>query len=68
MITPVDVICMQIITAEKRPVEAHYHLANPPDPHPRSPLEEAAFHLVDRTIAYNQIGFDYYANVVTYRI
>ncbi len=68
MITPIDAICMQIIDAEKRVDEAHYHLADPPSPHPRSPLEEAAFHIVSREISYNQIGFDYYANTITYRI
>ena len=68
MITPIDICCMQIIEAEKRPDKVHYHLTNPPLPHPRSPLEEATFHLVERNVAYNQIGFDYYANLVTYRI
>lgn len=68
MITPVDVVCMQIIVAEKKVDAAHYHLNDPPQPHPRSPLEEATFHLVDRAIRYSQIGFDYYDNVVTYRV
>lgn len=68
MITPIDVVCMQIIDAEKRVEHVHYHLNNPPLAHPRSPLEEATFHLVDRNISYNQIGFDYYANTVTYRV
>lgn len=68
MITPIDVICMQIIDAENRVDKAHYHLDNPPLPHPRSPMEEATFHLVEHNIAYDQIGFDYYSNTVTYRI
>lgn len=68
MITPLDVVCMQIIQAEKRVDSAHYHLENPPLQKPRHIFEEANFHLVDRTISMSQIGFDYYANVVTYRI
>lgn len=68
MITPIDVVCLQMIHAERYGDEAHYHLANPPLSHPRPPLEEANFHIVDRTISLNQIGFDYYDNIVTYRL
>lgn len=68
MVTPLDVVCMQIIEAEKRPQEVHYHLANPPLAKPRPVLEEANFHIVDRAIGMSQIGFDYYANIVTYRV
>lgn len=68
MITPIDVVCMQIIEAEKKVETVHYHLADPPAAKPRPMLEEANFHIVDRSISMNQIGFDYYANVVTYRV
>lgn len=68
MITPLDTACMQIIQAERRPDEAHYHLADPPVNHPRPIMDEANFHLVDRSIGMNQVGFDYYDNVVTYRV
>lgn len=68
MITPIDVVCMQIIVAERKADSAHYHLTAPPQPHPRSPMEEATFHLVDRAIGLSQTGFDYYDNVVVYRV
>lgn len=68
MITPIDVICLQMIHANDKVDEAHYHLANPPLAHPRGIMEEANFHLVDRNIAMSQIGFDYYYNIVTYRV
>lgn len=68
MITPIDVVCMQIIESSRRGDEAHYHLAHPIYPHHRSPVDEANFHIVDRTISLAQIGFDYYDNVVTYRV
>lgn len=58
----------QIVKADNSAQEAHYHLSDPPNPHPRQMLEEANFHLVDRHIGMNQIGFDYYSNVVTYRV
>ena len=68
MITPLDAVCLQMIQAERRVEEAHYHLANPPLSHPRPLMDEANFHLVERNISMGQIGFDYYANIVTYRI
>lgn len=68
MITPLDTVCMQIIAADKKVDSAHYHLADPPAAKPRPMLEEANFHLVERAITMDQIGFDYYNNVVTYRI
>lgn len=68
MITPIDIICLQMYHSNHRVDEAHYHLANPPLPHPRSLMEEANFHLVDRNIEMRQIGFDYYYNIVTYRV
>lgn len=68
MVTPLDVACMQIIHAENRVDHAHYHLADPAREKPRPMLEAATFHLVDRNISMTQIGFDYYANLVTYRI
>ena len=68
MITPTDIACMQIIQAEKRVDEAHYHIANPPQPHPRSPLEEANFHIVDRAVTLNQAMFDYYDNILSFRV
>lgn len=68
MITPLDSVCLQMIQAEKRVDEAHYHLADPPRAHPSSVLEEANFHLVSRNIEMKQIGFDYYNNIVTYRV
>lgn len=68
MITPLDVVCMQILQAEKRVDTVHYHVTDPPAARPRPLLDEANFHLVDRQIEMSQIGFDYYANIVTYRI
>lgn len=68
MVTPLDAVCLQMIQAAQKTQEVHYHLANPPLSHPRSMLEEANFHLVDRHIRMSQIGFDYYHNIVTYRI
>lgn len=68
MITPIDVVCMQIIESAKRTDSAHYHLADPARAKPRSLLEEANFHLVERAISMKQIGFDYYNNIVTYRV
>lgn len=68
MLTPLDAVCLQMIQASEKVQEAHYHLANPPLAHPRSMLEEANFHLVSRHISMSQIGFDYYNNIVTYRV
>lgn len=68
MITPVDVICLQMIQAERRPEQAHYHLANPPLARPRPVMDEANFQLVSHRITHAQIGFDYYDNIVTYRV
>lgn len=68
MITPIDAICLQMIHAERDVEHVHYHLDDPPRAHPRAPLEEANFHLVERAITFDQIGFDYYDNVVVYRV
>lgn len=68
MITPLDVVCMQIIQADNRVDKPHYHVADPPLQKPVHIFEEANFHLVDRAIGMSQIGFDYYANVVCYRV
>ena len=68
MLTPLDVACTQIIQAAKRVDEAHYQLKDPPSAQPRPMTEEANFHLINRTIALNQIGFDYYDNIVVYRV
>lgn len=68
MITPIDVVCLQLIHCAHRGDEAHYHLENPPLPRPRMPADEANFHIVDRAITLSQIGFDYYDNIVTYRV
>lgn len=68
MVTPIDVICLQMIQADRRPKEVHYHLANPPLSHPRPMMDEANFQLVSRHITHGQIGFDYYDNIVTYRV
>ncbi|MBD5553470.1 MAG: hypothetical protein HDQ44_03945 [Desulfovibrio sp.] len=68
MITPLDAVCLQLIQAARRVEEAHYHLANPPLSHPRPLMDEANFHLVERNISMGQIGFDYYSNLVTYRV
>lgn len=68
MITPIDIVCMQIIEAARKPETVHYHLADPARAKPRSMLEEANFHLVERAITMKQIGFDYYNNIVTYRV
>lgn len=68
MVTPLDAACLQMIQASRRVDEAHYHLADPPLTHPRPVMDEVNFHLVNRNITLNQIGFDYYQNIVTYRI
>lgn len=68
MNTVVDIACMQIIQAEKRVDHAHYHIANPPEPHPQSPLEEAPFHIVNRAVTLNQAMFDYYDNTLSFRV
>ena len=68
MITAIDIACMQIIQGEKKPEHIHYHLQDPMPSKPVHIFEEANFHLVDRNIAMSQIGFDYYANIVTYRV
>lgn len=68
MVTPLDAVCLQMIQASRRVDEAHYYLADPPRPHPRQMIEEANFHLIERNISMNQIGFDYYSNIVTYRV
>lgn len=68
MITPIDVICLQMIWAERRVDAAHYHLADAGVEHPRYLMDEANFHLINRAITMDQIGFDYYDNVVVYRV
>lgn len=68
MITPLDCVCMQIIVAERRVDEAHYHLNDAALQRPRHIMDEANFHLINRQIKMKQIGFDYYNNIVTYRI
>lgn len=69
MITPLDVVCLHLIHAEKFHVpEAHYHLADAAVEHPRYLMDEANFHLINRAITMDQIGFDYYDNVVVYRV
>lgn len=68
MVTPIDAVCLQMIQAARRVDEAHYHLVQPTISPPRTMLDEANFHLVERNISLNQIGFDYYSNIVTYRV
>lgn len=68
MIQPLDIIRMINTHADRIPDEAHYHLADPPLAHCRPIMEEAIFHIVDRTISLGQMGFDYYNNIVTYRV
>lgn len=68
MITPIDIICLQMSYADQKVEHVHYHLADPPRSHPQGIMEEANFHLVDRHITMDQIGFDYYENTVTYRV
>ncbi len=68
MVTPLNVACLQLLNAAERVDEAHYHLVKAPQAYPRQSLEEANFHLVERNIAMSQIGFDYYSNIVTYRV
>lgn len=68
MITPLDAVCLQMIQAERRVDAAHYHLADPPLLHAPRIMDEANFQLVSRNIGMNQIGFDYYYNIVTYRV
>lgn len=68
MITPIEVVFLRTWHESLAPHHAHYHLENPPLPHHRSPIDEANFHIIDRNISMSQIGFDYYANVVTYRV
>lgn len=59
---------MQIISAEKKVDAAHYHLNDAALQRPRHIMDEANFHLINRQIKMKQIGFDYYDNIVTYRI
>lgn len=68
MIQAIDAIRLIIAHADRVPDEAHYHLGDPPLAHARPIMEEAIFHIVDRTIALGQMGFDYYNNIVTYRV
>lgn len=68
MVTPIEVVCLQMAGAARGPHEAHYHLADPQRAKPRPMTEAANFHIVDRTITLAQIGFDYYDNIVTYRV
>lgn len=68
MITPIDIVCLHMAWAARGPDEAHYHLADPQRARPRPMAEAANFHIVDRTIGLAQIGFDYYDNIVTYRV
>lgn len=68
MVTPLDAVCLQMIQAARRVDEVHYHLADPPLAHPRPIMDEANFQLVNRNISMSQIGFDYSANIVTYRV
>ncbi len=68
MITPIDVICLQMIHATNKVESAHYHLEYPPMAKPNHIMDEANFHLINRSIQYDQIGFDYYDNIVVYRV
>ena len=68
MVTPIDLVCLQMASCARSGDEAHYHLADPQRAKPRPMTEAANFHIVDRTISLAQIGFDYYANIVTYRV
>ena len=68
MVTPIEVVCLQMASTARGVDEAHYHLADPQRAKPRSVMEMANFHIVDRTISLAQIGFDYYDNIVTYRV
>lgn len=68
MITPIDAINYTIAHANRIPDEAHYYLASLPLQDNRPLMDQANFHLVDRNISMSQIGFDYYSNVVTYRV
>ncbi|MBD5417756.1 MAG: hypothetical protein HDR50_08905 [Desulfovibrio sp.] len=67
MVTPIEVVCLQMASSA-RGDEAHYHLADPQRAKPRPMTEMANFHIVDRTISLAQIGFDFYDNIVTYRV
>ncbi|MDO5484072.1 MAG: hypothetical protein Q4F27_04105 [Desulfovibrionaceae bacterium] len=66
MITPLDLIYQA--ASQPEPVEAHYHLAARQVYTGPDAVEMANFHLINRNIDMNQIGFDYYYNVVTYRV
>lgn len=68
MLTPIDAINYTIAHANRAVEEAHYYLASLPLQDNRPLMDQANFHLVDRTISMSQIGFDYYSNVVTYRV
>lgn len=68
MVTPIEVVCLQMASTARVPDEAHYHLADPQRAKPRPMMEMANFHIVDRTISLAQIGFDFYDNIVTYRV
>ena len=68
MISPIDAIDYAIAHSGRIPDEAHYYLATLPLQDNRPLMDQANFHIVDRTIGTSQIGFDYYYNIVTYRI
>ena len=68
MVTPIDLVCLQMASCARGRDETHYHIADPQRARPRALTEAANFHIVDRTISLAQIGFDYYDNIVTYRV
>lgn len=66
MITPLDLVYQA--ANHSPPVEAHYHLASSHVHAGPDVIEMANFHLINRNIDMGQIGFDYYYNIVTYRV
>ena len=68
MITPLDLIYQAAGHADPIVREAHYHLASQHVSRNVGILEQANFHLINRTIEMSQIGYDHYYNIVTYRV
>lgn len=68
MISPIGAIEYAVAHSVRVPDEAHYYLAALPLEDSRPLMDEANFHIVNRTIGMSQIGFDYYYNIVTYRV
>ncbi|MBQ3059029.1 MAG: hypothetical protein IJD16_01780 [Desulfovibrio sp.] len=68
MITPYDAIYQAAEHVDPIVREAHYHLASSDVYVGPNAMQMANFHLHNRNIEMNKIGFDHYFNIVTYRV